>query len=127
MKKALLIGYYFQQTVSIGSVRAWGLAKYLVDFGWDITILSGTTGDDEGFDVVEVMVDDVVTKWSKILKLDQGILPNVQMGAPVHRNRKSIYGNLISLGGIMRLSGREPDLDKARDCERTGTAPQRGI
>jgi hypothetical protein len=99
MKKALIIGYYFQQTVSIGSVRVRGLAKYLRDFGWDITILSGTTGDDEGFDVVEVMVDDVVTKWSKILKLDQGILPNVQMGAPVHRNRKSIYGNLISLGG----------------------------
>ena len=99
MKKVLLIGYYFQQTVSIGSVRVRGIAKYLRDFGWESTVLSGTSGSDEGFDVEEVIVDDVVTKWSKILKLGQGILPNVQMGAPVHRNKKSFYGNLISLGG----------------------------
>jgi len=99
MKKALLIGYYFQQTVSIGAVRVRGIAKYLEDFGWEITILSGTTGSDEGFDVEEVIVDDVVTKWSKALKLDQGIVNRVQLGAPVHTNKKSFFDRMIRLGG----------------------------
>lgn len=69
MKRALIISYYFQQKEVVGSIRLRGLAKYLQSYGWETTILSGTAGDLEGFEVTEVIIDDVLTKWKKILKL----------------------------------------------------------
>ena len=124
MKKALIIGYYFQQTVSIGSVRVRGIAKYLRDFGWESTVLSGTLGSDEGFDVEEVIVDDVVTKWSKAFGWESDILTRVQTGAPVHK--KTVFDHIIRLGGEVvaypdvNRTWIKPAIARGRDLLREG-------
>src|SRR6185436_14814985 len=36
----LLISYYFAPTPSVGSVRAGGIAKFLPEFGWRVTVVT---------------------------------------------------------------------------------------
>lgn len=39
MKKVLIVSYYFPPKQSIGSLRSWGLVKYLPKFGWEPVVL----------------------------------------------------------------------------------------
>ena len=68
MKKVIIISYYFQKKEAIGSIRLRGLAKYLPLYGWDATILSGTSGKNDGFDVTEIVSDDITMGWKKMLQ-----------------------------------------------------------
>lgn len=41
MKRVLLISFYYPPMPAVGALRAKGLAKYLPEFGWEVTVLHG--------------------------------------------------------------------------------------
>lgn len=97
MKKVLIISYYFQQKEAIGAIRLRGLAKYLLSFGWEITILSGTGGNDQNFEVSELVIDDVLTKWKKVLNLNYDKTLKEQLGIAVHKKKPSFIDYILKI------------------------------
>jgi glycosyltransferase involved in cell wall biosynthesis len=97
MKRALIISYYFQQKDDIGAIRLRGLAKYLPSFGWETIIISGTAGKDDGFEVTEVVIDDVLTRWKKMLRLNLDKTLKAQFAIPEHKKKRSLLDYVIKI------------------------------
>lgn len=73
MKKLLLIAYHYPPRQAVGGLRAAGLAKYLAQFGWEVTILTpATLGRIPSARVIETDYRDVLGVWKARLGMDPG-------------------------------------------------------
>lgn len=69
MRKVLIIGHFGPYRRG-GSIRVFALAKYLLEFGWQPVILTGSLDKrpDPKFKVIEVPFKDIFDFWKIILK-----------------------------------------------------------
>lgn len=95
MKKVLIINYAFNYE-SVGSLRARGIAKYIVNFGWDPVILSAKTNmeSDHNFRVIEIDYDDLISKVKGILGIKQHTAVRMHYHGSNSKNSNII--NLVS-------------------------------
>ena len=72
MKKVLIINYAFNYE-SIGSLRARGIAKFIVNYGWEPTILSAKTNveHDHNFRVIETDDNGLISKVKGTMGIKQ--------------------------------------------------------
>ena len=80
MKKVLVIGHLLP---SIGSFRLVPLAKYLPEFEWQPTVLTGPADKtpDWQFGVVETPYHDALDFWKRLLRLnpDENIINEMKL------------------------------------------------
>ena len=105
MRTVLLIAYHFPPRPTVGSLRAQGLAKYLPEFGWNVTVLTAKlpSNPSSEFDVIETPYKDAMGFGKKILRLDseQNIMAQVaQLKKKLHiKSDKSILDSLLKIVG----------------------------
>lgn len=72
MKKVLIVTYHLPPRPTVGSLRPLGLAKYLPEFGWDVTILTARlpSSPSPEFNVIETPYKDALGFGKRLLRLD---------------------------------------------------------
>ncbi len=83
----------------IGGVRLYGLAKYLLECGWNPIILTPVLpGEpDPRFRVIQTPYDDVVGLWKKRMGLNTKESLNAQLGVSRAKDRPSVIDRLVYL------------------------------
>jgi len=105
LKKVLIVTYHFPPRPTVGSLRPLGLAKYLLEFGWDTTILTARLPGSPApeFEVIETPYKDALGFSKKLLRLDseQNLMTQVaQLKKNMHiRSEKSVLDLLLKAWG----------------------------
>ena len=105
MKKVLIISYHFPPRPTVGGLRPLGLAKYLPEFGWDVTILTAKLPDSPSskFSVVETSYEDRMNFVKKLLGInsEQSLMTQMaQLKKKLHiKSEKSILDLLLKVVG----------------------------
>lgn len=99
MKNVLIVTYFFPPMSEIGGVRLYGLAKYLLECGWNPIILTPVLpGEpDPRFRVIQTPYDDVVGLWKKRMGLNTKESLNAQLGVSRAKDRPSVIDRLVYL------------------------------
>jgi glycosyltransferase involved in cell wall biosynthesis len=81
MPRLLLVTYHYPPRHSAGSIRPGGLAKYLGQFGWDVTVLTPQlpAGTRPLARVIETEYRSVLTQWKSRLGMDPYKLTHDQL------------------------------------------------
>ena len=101
-KRVLIITYYFPPRQHIASLRPMGLAKYLIEFGWQSVILTVNLPKalDIRFQVVRTPYPgDVSALLKKKFRLntEKGFQKQIGIPISIRGNRKSLTGKIVSL------------------------------
>jgi len=97
MKRVLIISYHFQKNEVVGAIRARGMAKYLKSYGWENFVICGDRGKNDDFIVFEVLVDSVLTKWKRILGLNEDITLKNHWNVPSYKNKKTFIDYILKI------------------------------
>ncbi len=95
-KKVLLISYYFNQRNMTGSsFRLKGLVNYLPVFGWEPTVLTVKSDENnsEDFRIIETDYEDLITKWRNFLRIRADESVNEKLN--VQSSNKRIFLNKL--------------------------------
>lgn len=88
MRKVLIISFCFPPNPSIGSLRPYGLSKYLKKFGWEAIILTvkypGKRPED--IRIIETPYKDIVASLKSAFKLDSHENIHQRLGVSVTKN-----------------------------------------
>jgi glycosyltransferase involved in cell wall biosynthesis len=105
LKKVLIVTYHFPPRPTVGSLRPFGLAKYLPEFGWDVTILTARLPGSPApeYKVIETPYKDALGFSKRLLRLDseQSLMTQVaQLKKRMHiRSEKSVLDLLLKAWG----------------------------
>ena len=99
MKNALVLSFWFPPISGIGGIRAYGLAKYLPNYGWNAIILTQTLpgNPDPELQVIQTPYIDVVKKWKEWAGLDSKKTLNEQFKVKTEKDAPSILDRLVAL------------------------------
>jgi glycosyltransferase involved in cell wall biosynthesis len=99
LKNVLIVTYFFPPMSEIGGVRLYGLAKYLLEYGWNPIMLTPVLpGEpDSRFRVIQTPYDDVVGLWKKRMGLNTKESLNAQLGVSRAKDRPSVIDRLVYL------------------------------
>ncbi len=88
MKKVLIIAYYFPPCTEVGSLRPFGLAKYLPKYGWGPIILTPRLSGKppEGIKIIETDYKDIIGNIKSNIALDPVKGMHEQLGIKVTKN-----------------------------------------
>ena len=90
MPRVLLIAFRYPPSEAIGAMRPAGLAKYLPQFGWQVTVLTPRVKDRAADPkVIETGYQDVIANWKSRLGLDAKVGVHQQLGLPVSSKPRS--------------------------------------
>jgi glycosyltransferase involved in cell wall biosynthesis len=91
MKRVLVIAFFYPPFQTVGSVRPAALAKFLPQFGWEVTVLTPKreATRPESKDVIETGYRDVLDNWKARLRLDPKRSVHEQFSLPMSKDRAS--------------------------------------
>lgn len=65
VRRFLLVAYHYPPSLESGAVRPRGLAKYLLDFGWEAVVLTPQMAGPRPGNVIETDSIDVIAEWKR--------------------------------------------------------------
>ena len=105
MPRVLLITYAYPPRQVTGSIRPAGLAKYLPEFGWNVTTLTPELppGPRPPGEVIETGYQDVMTNWKSRLRMDPKRTVHEQFGVPLSTGPDSskLRSKVIEAAGLV--------------------------
>jgi len=102
MKKVLIISYFFPPRPTIGSQRAYKLAKYFPEFGWEPIVLTAKLQGNppQNVRIIETEYKDIIKEMKSKLGFNKEIGIHEQMGIPVKSknfNHPTLRSKIIKL------------------------------
>ncbi|HYG99971.1 MAG TPA: glycosyltransferase family 4 protein [Terriglobales bacterium] len=102
-RRVLLIAYHYPPSRESGALRPRGLAKYLAEFGWDVTVLTASMPGTRPGNVIQTDSSDAVADWKRRLRLrpDRGLKDQLQSRTSGSTQRAAttlINEHLVDLG-----------------------------
>lgn len=95
--RVLLIAYYYPPCRESGSVRPFGLNKYLPRFGWETLVLTPRLERSSTSGIIETGYKDVLSEWKRRFRLDpnQGLHDQLKLSASTTPNARPLHRRAI--------------------------------